>query len=476
MNIGSIFSMNRFFYRLIAVTALLSLAGQGCTRALPAETVAASRPVTLRVWSVVDDFDVYQSAINTFRSRHPNVSFDFRRLRLEEYEFELLNALAEDRGPDVFMVHNMWTNEYLPKITPMPAQTRVAYRTLTEGLKQEPTWELRAEPTIPLVQFRDAYADAVSFDLIRTVNTTPGAEVPTMRERPMGVPVALDTLALYYNKDLLNAAGIPTPPENWSQFSDHVRLLTRRDSQNNIVQSGAAIGTAYNIDRSTDILTALMLQNGTEMATPDGAIAFHRIPPALSGLRDEPPAYQAVRFYTDFGNPATDVYTWNSNFPNSLDAFIQGRTAFFFGYSYHHDTIRARGPRLNLGIAKLPQIEGNPVKNVANYWYWAVSQRSRNQDIAWRFLNTLTEPDVATGILNASRRPAARKSLLSAQLQDERVGVFASQVLTATSWYRGRNARAMEAALQQLIEEVLTGVRDVQRAVNFAANQVGQTY
>ncbi len=468
--------MPRFLKRFLSVFVLLSIVGQGCTTALSPQTVAASRPVTLRIWSVVDDLDVYQSAINAFRSQHPNVSFDFRRLRLEEYEAELLDALAEDRGPDIFMVHNTWTDEYMTKITPMPRQTATAYRVLTDGLKKEQTWELRTEPTISIMQFKDAFADAVSHDILRTVNLAEAEQPASFQERPMGVPVSLDTLGLYYNKDLLNAAGIPTPPENWTQFADHVKLLTRLDSQGNIQQSGAAIGTAYNVERSTDILTALMLQNGTEMATPDGTPAFHRMPAALQNLREEPPAYQAVTFYTDFANPERDVYTWNSNFPNSMDAFIQGQTAYFFGYSYHYDTIRARGPRLNLGISRLPQIEGNPVKNVANYWYWSVSRKSRNQDVAWRFLNSLTTADVAQGVLSASRRPAARKSLLSAQLEDEHIGIFASQVLTAVSWYKGNDSEAMEAAFQQLIEDVRTGVRDVQRAVIFAANQVGQTY
>jgi multiple sugar transport system substrate-binding protein len=468
--------MQRFLKRFISVFVLLALAGQGCTNALSPETVTASRPVTLRIWSVIDDYDVYQSAINSFRSQHPNVSFDFRRLRLEEYESELLDALAEDRGPDIFIIHDTWTNKYLTKISPMPRQTATAYRVMTEGLKKEPTWELRNEPTISVTQFKDVFADAVSQDLLRSVNLADAGQPASYQERPMGVPVSLDTLALYYNKDLLNAAGIPTPPENWTQFADQVKALTRLDSQGNIQQSGAAIGTAYNIDRSTDILTALMLQNGTEMAASDGTPTFQRMPAALQGLREEPPAYQAVTFYTDFADQTKDVYTWNSNFPNSLDAFVQGQTAFFFGYSYQYDTIRSRGPRLNIGIAKLPQIEGNPVKNVANYWYWAVSRKSKNQDVAWRFLNSLTGEDVARGVLETSNRPAARKSLLGSQLENEQVGVFASQVLTAVSWYKGKDPDAMEAALQQLIEDVRTGARDVQRAVNFAANQVGQTY
>lgn len=465
--------MQRFFKRTLGVFALLSLAGQGCTSALSPETLTAAKPVTLRVWAVVDDANVYESAMNAFRASHPNVSFDFRRLRLEEYETQLVNALAEDRGPDMFMVHNDWTGKYEPKISPMPLQTKTAYRVTTTGLKKEQTWELRTEPTISLREFKDQYADAVAKDILRTVDlgTT---EQHNVQERPMGVAVGMDTLAMYYNKDLLNAAGIPTPPENWTQFADQAKKLTKTDSQNKILQSAAGFGTAYNVERATDILTALMIQNGTEMANENGPL-FQRTPPNLAD-QGQPPSYQAVDFYTSFADPTKDTYTWNANQPNSMDAFIQGKSAFFFGYAYQYDLIRARAPKLNLGLAKLPQIEGNPVKNVANYWYWAVSRKTKNADQAWRFLNSLTDPAVVTKILAVSRQPAARKSLLTAQLEDERVGVFASQVLTATSWYKGKDPGAMEAALQTLINDVNTGVRDAQKAVNFAANQVAQTY
>lgn len=468
--------MQRFFKRFLALSILLALGGQGCTKALSPETLAAAKPVTVRIWAVIDDYDVYDDAVKAFRREHPNVSVDYRRLRVEEYESELLDALAEDRGPDIFLIHNTWTNKYLTKIVPMPRQTKTAYRVIVQGLKQEVTWELRTEPTISLTQFRDTFADAISFDLLRTVNISADGQPADFQERPMGVPIGLDTLGLYYNKDLLNAAGVPTPPETWTQFADQVRKITKLDGKGGILQSAAAIGTGYNVERSTDILTALMVQNGAEMGTTEGYPAFHRIPVALQSVREEPPSFQATMFYTDFANPAKDVYTWNANQPNSLDSFVQGRTAFFFGYSYHYDTIRSRAPKLNLGLTKLPQIEGNPAKNVANYWYWAVSKKSKHQDVSWRLLNSFTNADVARTILENAKRPAARKSLLTGQLEDELVGVFASQVLTATSWYKGKDPEAMEEALKELIADVVNGVRDVERAVIFAANQIGQTY
>jgi ABC-type glycerol-3-phosphate transport system substrate-binding protein len=203
---------------------------------------------------------------------------------------------------------------------------------------------------------------------------------------------------------------------------------------------------------------------------------FGRIPAALQGVRDVPPSYQAADFYTSFADPTKDTYTWNASQPNSLDAFVQGKVAFFFGYAYQYADIKARAPKLNLGLSKLPQIEGNPIKNEANYWYWVVSKKSKNPDLAWRFLNTLTNPDNAQKILANSNEPAARKSLLTAQLEDERVGVFASQVLTANSWYQGRDPKTTEAALQGLINDINTGARDTQHAVSFASSQISQTY
>lgn len=465
--------MHTYLQRFFIVFLTLVLVGQGCTRAPSAETIRASQPVTINVWGVADDFETYRPAFDAYRAQHPNVSFNYRRFRLEEYEDELVNALAEDRGPDIFMVHNTWTDEYLSKIGFMPAQTSVAYR-VQEG--RNLTWELRTEASITNRQYKNDFADVALADTLRVVNVAPPGQDPVMEERLVGMPTGIDTMALYYNRDILNIAGVPTPPETWSDFANQVTQITQYDSDGEITQSAAGIGTSTNVERAVDLLTALMIQNGTEMTDADGFPAFDQIPADLRNIREVPPAYQALEFYTDFASPDKETYTWSSEMPNSLDAFIQGQTAFFFGYSYHYDQIRSRAPRLNLGTAPLPQIQGNPPKNIANYWYFAVSQKSSNQTIAWNFLNQLIQPERLGQVLENAGRPSARKSLLSAQLEDERIGVFASQVLTAESWYRGMDPQAMEEAMEELIDVVLAGSLPINRAVQFARDKVAQTY
>lgn len=462
--------------RLLAGVLLFgSLFGQGCTNAPSAATAAASKRVELNVWGVVDDVDAYQEIFKDYRTLHPNITINYRRYRLEEYEDAVVNALAEDRGPDIFLIHNTWVTKYLPKIQPMPASTKVAVQQITGTIKKVTTYVLETHPTISISKYKSSYPDAVLKDTIRPVNVAADPSKTQIEQRIVALPMSVDTLSMYVNKDLLNAAGVATVPTTWSAFQTVIPRLTKQDAQGNLIQMGTALGTGYNVERSPDILAALMMQNGAVMSDDNGNPTFQAVPASLSGTRDEPPAYQALQFYTDFANPGKEVYTWNAKQINSLDAFVEGRVAFFFGYSYHLPVIRARAPKLNLGIAQLPQIEGNPTANFANYWAWTVSKKTKNADISWDLLNFMIGKDEAVKYLVAAKHPAADRSLLDAQLQDEDVGVFASQVLTAKSWYRGDDATAMEDAFKTMIENALAGTEEIPTAIQDAAQKVRQT-
>lgn len=463
--------------RVLGFALLVSLFGAGCTKGPDAATVAASKRTTLTIWGVVDDSTPYDAIFADYHKLHPFVSIEYRRFRLEEYEDQLLNALAEDRGPDVFLIHNTWVGKYSPKIQPMPPSTKMAEQVVVGTIQKTVQYQLTTQPTVTLARFKSDYPDVVSKDFIRTVNVSTIADKRDLQPRVLAIPVSVDTLGMYVNKDLLNIAGIPTVPENWDDFQKDVKLLVKQDAEGNILQAGAALGTSSNIDRASDLVSLLMMQNGAVMTADDGAPTFTSIPPALSGLRDVPPAYQALSFYTDFSNPGKDVYTWNDKQPKALDAFVQGKVAFYFGYNYDLPTIKARASKLNLAIAKVPQITGNPVGNFANYWGWTVSKKSKNIDIAWNFLNFLRTPDESLKYVTAAKRPAALKSQLPAQLDDEEVGVFASQVLTAQSWYKGNDPQAAEDAFMTMIQQAQSATTEsgIPNAVKTAAEKISQT-
>jgi multiple sugar transport system substrate-binding protein len=461
--------MNKKFLAIFLLFSFLITAGPICKGTSQA-VQEAMRPVNLTYWRVFDDQDAFDEIITAYRVIHPNVSITYRKLRVEEYEQELLNALAEDRGPDLFSIPNTWVKEYEAKILPMPKSTTLPYQVTTGTIKKETIVELRTTPTLSLRALKTDFMDQVAKDVVLSYEAQ--AEQPA-EDRIYGLPLYLDTLALFYNRDILNASGIPEPPQNWTEFQQDVKKIAKIDKQGNILQAGAALGTATNVERASDILSLLMMQNGTAMTDDAGNATFASMPPGAS--LPNPPGEDALGFYTDFASPYKEVYTWNDRMPGSLEAFSTGRAAFFLGYSYHIPQIRNLAPKLNFSIAKIPQIEGNQETNFANYWVETVSQKTKYPNEAWDFIQFAAKAENAGKYLAKTKKPTALRSLVASQVEDIDLSVFASQILTAKSWYHGLDETAMEKIFSDMIDQSVAGTQTLKEAINLAQGRVNQT-
>lgn len=453
-------------FALLASTLLLT--GAGCSGATSAET---SKAVTIKYWRVFDGEDDFSSIIDAYRGQHPNVTIDYRRLRFEEYEEELIRAFAEGKGPDIFTIHNTELQAYQSLISPMPTQITISQREKRNRFSQEMVDVPVTKPTLTMRELKDRFVEQVVENVVIRRSTSEGS-----KEEIYGLPLALDTMVLYYNVDLLNAAGIPQPPKTWNDFQEQVIKLTRYDAKGELLQSGAALGSADNVERSTDILSTIMAQVGVNMTNSQGRVSFTN--KVNTGETGYSAAIRALGFYTDFSNKGKEVYTWNDAQPNSLQAFISGQTAFFFGYAYHAPIIRTNAPRLKFEVTGFPQLTGDNVAKAyfANYWIEAVSSSSKNKNWAWDFLLFATSDEQAAKYLNRAQKPTAHKNLIKGQLSDEFLGPFAEQVLLARNWYEGEDVGAMETALRELITQFTNGVSEEQRAIQNAERKIQQTY
>jgi ABC-type glycerol-3-phosphate transport system substrate-binding protein len=454
------------------------------------DTEKALRPVTLNYWRVWDGPDDFAEAIEKYNQLHPNVTIKYRKLRFEEYEQALIEAFAVDKGPDIFSIHNTWMNKYHSKglISPLPAQTTMAYPILKGSIKKEIIQELRTTKSITLKQVKNDFVDVVYDDVVLK---DLDEKTDTQIERIYGLPLFIDTLAMFYNNDLLNNAGITKPPEYWNaEFQLDIKKLTKQNNKGEIIQSGVALGGSKNIERATDILAVLMMQNGTEMMTNNGQVKFHIKPESIID-KNYNPGLDALRFYSDFSNPAKEVYSWNKDMENSLDLFSQNKLAIMFGYSYMIPTIKANAPKLNYSISKLPQIEGNPRSiNFANYWVETVSSKiltnpenlkigkdytSQKLDSAWDFVQFISKKEQVETYLKKTKKPTALRSLVDGQLDDQDIGVFAEQVLTSKSWYKGNDANAAELIINEMIDKVAAENEKLDDLIVNAARKVQQT-
>jgi len=459
---------SKLFFLFLIFTFLIT-SGPIC-KGTSEEVQKAMAPVNLTYWRVFDDEDSMSEIINAYRAIHPNVSITYRKFRFEEYEQIILDALAEDRGPDILSIPNTWVKKYQTKILPMPKSITLPYQRMTGTVKKEIITELVTTPTMSLRTLKTNFVDQVAKDVVLTYQEAPGKP---FEERIFALPLYLDTLALFYNRDILNAAGIPEPPLTWTEFQQQVKKITKIDKQGNVIQAGAAIGTAKNVERAPDILSLLMMQNGTAMADDAGNATFANIPPGTE--LPTPPGEDALGFYTDFASPYKEVYTWNDNMPASLESFTSGQTAFFFGYSYHVQQIKALAPKLNFAVAKMPQIEGGQEVNFANYWVETVSRKTKAPSEAWDFIQFLTKAENVQKYLAKAKKPAALRSLVASQLEDIDLSIFASQILTAKSWYHGIDPVVAEKIFEEMIEKVVAGTQTINEVIGWAQGRVNQT-
>ncbi len=454
------------------IAGLVTVAGCGCRQTNPHQY-----NLNLEIWGSLDESDALNEIFDNYKKLNPNIAnIKYKKIATNTYEKELIDALASGQGPDIFLMNNTWLPSFKDKIVEAP---------VAQGVLNEQ-------------KFRSNFVDVAASDFIDS-------------GKIYAVPLSVNSLGLYYNKDLLNAAGITSPPTDWNQFIDDVRKLTRINNTGDIVTSGAAIGTAYNINRSTDVLSLIMLQNGTSMIDDQGRVKFN----SATTLDNKTvfPGEDALNFYTQFATASSPNYTWNPAEHYSVDAFAEGKTAMMFNYSWHTATVASKAPKLNFAVASVPQFSNTPKVNFANYWAFGVAKNKMPSSgqyggssasaptisnvtrvaEAWRFLTYLTtKPDgtfVATtsgtglgktfsadfdpakNYLGHTGEPAARRDIIETQKSDPQIGVFAADNLIDKSW-KESNPGAIESIFAEMIDQVNKGQASVADALKTAANRV----
>ncbi len=418
--------------KLASVLIIIGIVASGCG----SSGGGSKTPVVLKVWGTFETSENMQPFIAAFTQKYSNVQIEYTQKNVEDYETDLLNALATGSGPDIYAIHNDWLPKYSDKLSPA------------------------TDTRFTLKEYKDTFVDVAYNDFVS-------------EGKIYAAPLSVDSLALYYNKDILGSFGIATPPRTWDDLSRDVKKITDKSNRNFIKTSGVALGTTNNINRAVDIMYLMMLQNRTQPYTSD----FSQ-PTFDQSVRDNSgnsffPGANALDYFTSFSNPNSENYTWNSNSNYSFDAFANGDVAYMYAYSYARDTIRSKAPNLNYDIAPVPQPKSSQtLVNYANYWGFGVSKQSKNPDTSWAFIKAMTAKDSLKDYYKRHQLPAARKDIISDQVNDPDLGVFATANLTAKTFYKKDQAKVDQIFIDMINDVVLRG-RAVNQALSNASQRVG---
>lgn len=426
------------------------------------QTVSA---VKLTVWGTMDDEKAITALAAKYQQTRSYVSITYTQMRPESYAAQLVSAWAQGTGPDIFFVPSNWIGQMSQYAVPMMSNLTVPQVLISKGVFGTTTKVVTNPKPAPSVSaLQGTFIEAVTGDVIRNGQV-------------WGLPLSVDSVVMYYNKDLTSNAKIFEPAKTWSELQSQINnnRLTITNDQGKIVQSGVALGTANNLPYATDILSLLMMQNGSPMITADRQAHIN-----------DAASQQALQFYLSFAQPKKNNYSWDPAMTNARDAFVQGKVAYFFGTLADRPIIEAS--TVNWGTAPMLHIretgDNDGVSGSerfidnAQYQIMMVSKASataKRATQAWNFVEFVTQTGNITPYLQMTNRLPPQSALLSKLQDDATFGLYAKQLLTAKSWYRGNDGPGVDAILQDLITNALSEKSDIVELLNLANSRIQAT-
>jgi multiple sugar transport system substrate-binding protein len=237
--------------RLLVILAAVALLAGACTGdddegSPTGET--PSGPVTLTFWHGYTDAeaDSLNALLDEWNAENPDVSIEPLFVNNDKALQKLTVALQGGEPPDI-------TYQYgssLPQLAAAPGLVD-----LTEWTQQ------------PEVDWEDFVAGA--------------REAATFEEKVLGVPALIDNLAVVYNKELFDAAGLEYPNDQWTWDDFRAAAAALTDP------AEKRFGFSYPMDASEDSVwhyDPLLWQNGGSILTEDNSQAAFNSPEGVEAL------------------------------------------------------------------------------------------------------------------------------------------------------------------------------------------------
>jgi len=356
----------------------------------------SSRQVTLTYWGLWEPESVVRGVIAQFEKDHPQIKINYQKHSPRDYKARLQNALAAGKGPDIFRFHHTWLPLFKKQLAPVPASVEEK------------------------LDLKNAYFSVISQSL-------------QDKGTYYALPLMIDTLALYYNQDLVGEKQLP---RTWWGLQQKAKQLTQRDEEGRIEIAGVALGTTNNVDHWSDIVGLMLLQNGADPAQPQDQLVE-----------------DVLQYYVLF---TTKDHVWDETLPASTLMFAAGKLAFYFAPSWRYFEIKENNPQLRFGIAPVPQLPqtrqidweeaekgGAELTNInwASFWVEGVSAHSAHPAQAWEFLSYLASAEGLQYFYQAASEVRdfgeiyPRVALAQSLEQNPYLKPFVTQAKSARWWY-----------------------------------------
>jgi ABC-type glycerol-3-phosphate transport system substrate-binding protein len=412
----------------IAIVGIAVFAGFGGTNkaSVPSATIWGTVPMGI-ITELVRNINISSNVI----------SVNYIQKDPENFEREFVNALAEGNGPDAVLLTDDLLYAERNKLTVIPSGT-LDSRT-----------------------YLNTYIDA--------------AKLFVTKDGILGIPFTIDPMVMYWNKNIFSFAGVSRPPFRWSELQLMAPAIIKKTDTAEVTQSLVALGEYSNITHAKEVLVSLFMQAGNKISdiNPLTGATYSVLADKNNAMTVTPDAL--IEFYGTFANPSSPLYSWNRSKVSSLQSFLDGNLALYFGYASELSQIQEKNPNLNFDVTPFPNDPNGYPSVYGKLTAFSIVKQSKNQTGAYRVINMLTGPDSLKILTSITNLPPVRRDMLTDKPADPYMNVFYKAAIQSESWYDPDVAES-NIIFKDLIESVTTGRKKVTNALSEANEKLDRLY
>ncbi len=387
------------------------------------------------VWGTVPA-TVVNEVVRVINGESTVIDVKYEQISPETFRSVFVNALAEEKGPDIVLLSDDLLYAEANKLGIIP------YTVFTQR------------------DYADTYINAADHFMSAT--------------GVLGVPFSIDPLVMYWNRGIFATAGIASPPKTWDELQKMVPQLTRINDAKGIERSGVALGEVANIKNAKEILASMLMQLGNNITDidPQTGSVISTLDKANQDNRFA--ADEVIKFYTYFSNPAGRAYSWSRSMPDSRKAFLSGDVAMYFGSVSDFNTLRTENPNLDFDVAPIPQT--SDAANAPHVTYgritaFSVTRKAKDPMAAYQIIAKMTSASSQKLWVELTKMPPVRKDLLGETPNDKYLSTFYKAAIQSRTWFDPDPAYS-SIIFRDMVESITTGKSPSSDAISNAKQRL----
>ncbi len=281
-----------------------------------------------------------------------------------------------------------------------------------------------------------------------------------------GIPIALNVQVVSYNQDMLDAAGVAYPAENWTwnDMLNMAKKLTIRDGSGKAKQFGFTGFFGFFADGST--FMPVVWSNGGEV--------FNKIDFPTESLVTSKEVVDALTFIRDFRfKHKAEALPGEQTRISGEDHFVNGESAMAFTGPGVGNGIKKAGSKFRWNVQTFPRgTKGQPSQ--AGAVGLVILRDTKNPDAAWEFVKFMTSHEgfmifdraAGSGAIFPPRISAVKDILQNNPNKELNIAAMLKTMVNARTFtYRTKRNVDWAGPLTEAIRKIYTGSMDVMPAM-----------